>query len=289
MLKLLIISLGLCSFLEGAQCYDEPLSSQEWSFFGPLCQHYVAGRREKPDSVYEILKTYVKPDAAILDLGSGTGISTRQLWRNGFKNVIGADRDALMIREAQAANQANCTLKYIRADVANGLPFPNEEFDVVTAASAFHWFSNPSSIREVARILKPEGYYYVIGAREKKVLPKNTETIKTNIRQILHDAGVPPRPNKHAMSTAVALEAQGFKIIVDTVLPYAYEFTKQEYLERIQSQCSWNLVKESQRAPILKKIDSYLDTVLNSQGKIKQEGMLSVVLAQKPAKTHKAQ
>lgn len=284
MYKLLIISLGLCSFLEGAQCYDEPLSCQEWSYFGPLCQHYVAGRREKPDAVYEILKTYVKPHASILDLGSGTGISTRQLWRNGFKQVIGVDRDSLMIKEAQAANQGNCKIKYIQADISKGLPFPDEEFDVVTAASAFHWFSNPSSIKEAARILKPNGYYFVIGARERKILPKNTEGIKANIRQILKEAGVPPKPYKHAMSTAVALEGQGFKIIVDTQVHFAYDFTKQEYLERIQSQSSWNLVKESQREHILKKIDSYLDSVLNDQGKIRQEGELSVVLAQKPAK-----
>lgn len=285
MLKLgIFLCFGLCLSLEGAQCYDEPLSKHQWSHFGPLCKHYVAGRREKPDAVYDALKSYVKSDAAILDLGSGTGISTRQLFKNGFKNVIGVDRDLLMICEAQDANTADCTIKYIRADVSNGLPFPDEEFDVVTAASAFHWFSNPSSIREVERILKPQGYYFIIGAQDRKISSKKGDPIKDNIKQIFKDAGAPPKPNKHAMSTVSALEAQDFKIIFEKQIPYIHAYTKQEYLEHLQSKTSWNLVKVSQRDLVLRKIDHYLDSVLDEQGKLAQEGHVTIVLAQKVQK-----
>ena len=285
MLRLtLCLCLGLSLSLEGAQSYDEPLCGSSWSHFGPLCKHYVLGRREKPEAAYDILKSYLKPQAAILDLGSGTGISSRQLCKNGFKNVIGVDRDELMIKEAQAANTPKCTIKYIKADVSNGLPFPDEEFDAVTAASAFHWFSNPSSIREVARILKPQGYYYIIGARGRNDPSKEMNPIKANIKKILKEAGVPPKPNKYPMSTASALEAQGFKIIVDQQIPYVHEYTKQEFLERLQSQTGWNLVKEAQREQVLKKIDHYLETILNEEGKVVQEGQVTVILAQKVAK-----
>lgn len=289
MLRLgIFLCFGLCFCLEAeerAQCYDEPLCKQSWSNFGPLCKHYAAGRREKPDAVYEILKTHVKADATILDLGSGTGISSRQLCKHGFKYVIGVDRDPLMIKEAQAANSADCRIKYIRADISCGLPFPDEEFDVATASSAFHWFSNPSSIREVARILKTGGYYFVIGARGRKNKDNDLSVIKQNIKRIFKEAGVPPKPNKHAMSTASALEAQGFKIIVDAQIPFVQEYTKEEYLERIQSQTTWNLVKEAQREQILKKFDQYLESALNEQGKLLKDGKVSVILAQKNEKT----
>lgn len=267
--------------LGGAQASDEALSKQPWSQFGPLSQHYVNGRKEKPDAVYTILKKYVSLNATILDLGSGTGISTRQLCKNGFKNVIGVDRDPLMIKEARAANTKDCSIKYIQADVSNELPFPDEQFDVVSASSAFHWFANPSSVREVARILKPHGYYFIIGSKSRFESDKVLDPIKASIRRILEEAGVPPKPKREAIPPAAALEKEGFKIIVETTVPYVQYYTKQEYLERIQSHSYWNLVKESQRDFLLRKIEHYLDTVVDEKGQIKHEGNVSVVLAQK--------
>ncbi len=275
-----LITLSLCLTLQGTQVSDEPLSRHPWSQFGPLSQHYVVGRREKPDTVYKILQKYIDPNATILDLGSGTGISTRQLCKNGFKNVIGVDRDPLMIKEARAANTKNCSIRYIQADVANELPFADEEFDVVTASSAFHWFANPSSIREVARILKPQGYYFVIGSKSR-LEPASVDPVLSNIKRILEESGVPPKPKKEVVPPALALEKEGFKIIVETTVPYVNYYTKQEYLERIQSHSYWNLVKESQREPILRKIDHYLNKVKDEEGRITQEGTVSVVLAQK--------
>jgi ubiquinone/menaquinone biosynthesis C-methylase UbiE len=278
-----LIASTFCFALKGNEISDEALCKQPWSQFGPLCQHYVVGRKDKPEAVYAILKKYVSPTATILDLGSGTGISTRQLWRNGFKNVIGVDRDHLMIKEANAANNKSCSIKYIRADVANELPFSDEQFDVVTASSAFHWFANPSSIKEVARILKPQGYYFIIGSESRLKTNKPLDPIKVNIARILEEAGVSPKPKKDVIPPAEALEKQGFKIITETTVPYVNYYTKQEFLERIQSYSSWNLVKESQRDQILRKIDQYLDTVVDEKDRIKQEGNVSVVLAQKMA------
>jgi ubiquinone/menaquinone biosynthesis C-methylase UbiE len=281
MLKpILLIVLGLCFSLEGLFPSDEPLCNSSWSNFGPLCKFYSAGRKEKPDAVYDVLKTYVKPDALILDLGSGTGISSRQLCKNGFKNVIGVDRDLLMIKEAEAANTPSCTIKYIRADVSQGLPFPDEEFQVVTASSAFHWFANPSSIKEVRRILKPHGYYFIISVKGRHTSP-STEPIKVQIKKIFAEFGIPPKPNKYSLSSLENLQEGGFKIIADTLIPATTYYTKQEYLNHIQSLSNWNLVKEAQRETLLKKIGNYLDTVLDSQGQLKIQGTVTVIMAQK--------
>jgi len=281
----LVLTAFVSTSLEGALCYDEPLSNHQWSHFGPLCKHYVLGRKEKPDTVYEALKSYVNPDASVLDLGSGTGISTRQLFRHGFKNVIGVDRDSSMIKEALDANTDECRIRYIRADVSRGLPFPDEEFDLATAASSFHWFSNPSSIREVARILKIDGYYYIIGAQGLKKSRKNIDHVKSVIKEIYRSAGVPPKPHKHHMSTARALEAQKFHVVFTKEIPYTYNFSKQEFIEKLQSHSGWNLVNESIRADILKKINEYLETVVDTEGEIHQEGKLLVILAQKKSYT----
>ena len=275
------IALCSCLALEGSPVIDEPLSKEAWTQFGPLCKYYVMGRKEKPDAVYAILKSYVSPNATILDLGSGTGISTRQLYRNGFKNIIGIDRDPMMIKEAQRANTPSCLIKYIQGDIAMGLPFPDEQFDVVVASSSFHWFSNPSSIKEVERLLKPNGYYFVVGGKSRyQQQSKKPNPLKENLSRIMGEsAGV--RPHAPAPAIADVLEEEGLKIIVDATVPYVTYYTKQEFLHHVQSQSCWNLVKESQRSLLLKKVDAYVDTILDEEGRVKKEGNIAVILAQK--------
>lgn len=278
-----LMVLYLCVVVEKshAQSIDEPLSRHSWSQFGPLSKHYVLGRKEKPDAVYAILKSYVNLNATILDLGSGTGISTRQLYKNGFKNVIGVDRDSLMIKEAHSENNKTCMIKYIQADIAMGLPFADDQFEVVTASSAFHWFANPSSIQEVARILKPQGYYFVIEAKGRYQQIVKPNPLKENIGRIMEEFNVPVKIKRPVPPIADVLEEQGFKIIVDATVPHVNYYTKEEFLHLVQSKSRWNLVKDLQRIALLKRIDQYLDTVVDGQGRVKVEGSVSVVLAQK--------
>lgn len=285
-MKLTFFLLNLLSFSFAFQvtcsASDEPLSRQSWSYFGPLSQYYVAGRKEKPMEAYAILKAYASDYAKILDLGCGTGISSRQLVKSGFKQVIGVDRDPLMLEKAEAANDRTCSIKYLLGNVAEELPFPDGEFDVVTAISAFHWFANSSSIREVARLLKPNGYYFIVGGmsnKNKKVINPIKQQIKVIIEEILGQ----PIPKKEIGNVVEKLEANGyFKVLINTTVPYQHEYTKEEYLNGIKSRSLWNFVKDSpQREMILKRINLYLDSLIDQNGKIKEEGMVEVTLAQK--------
>ena len=39
------------------------------------------------------------------------------------------------------------------------LPFPDNCFDIVCAFTAFHWFNNERSVKEIERVIKPEGCF----------------------------------------------------------------------------------------------------------------------------------
>ena len=79
--------------------------------------------------------------ARVLDLGCGTGISTRQLVRDGAK-IFGADKDANMIGEAK---KEASSIQYVVAE-AGRLPFGDASFDALTSFAAFHWFTDADSI-----------------------------------------------------------------------------------------------------------------------------------------------
>jgi SAM-dependent methyltransferase len=88
-----------------------------------------------------------------LDLGCGTGLSTGAL--RGFATVVvGVDASNDML-----ATRTEHTALYVLA-AAERLPFADESFDLVTVASAIHWFQ-PEAIAEVARVLIAAGWLVV--------------------------------------------------------------------------------------------------------------------------------
>ncbi|KAG0182330.1 hypothetical protein DFQ29_004570 [Apophysomyces sp. BC1021] len=61
---------------------------------------------------------------------------------------------------------------------AQNIPLPPESQDAVVVAQAFHWFDNIESLREIHRVLKPQGYLILIWNMES---PRSTWVAK--IRQ----------------------------------------------------------------------------------------------------------
>jgi len=110
---------------------------QKLGNFGSLVDHYERARRAYPKEVFTLLKTYLPKDPRILDLGCGTGISTRQL--NSLGKVVGCDPDPIMLCSAREHEMGDIT--YVRGS-AEELPFKDATFDVITAFASFHWFSN---------------------------------------------------------------------------------------------------------------------------------------------------
>ena len=90
--------------------------------------------------------------AALIDLGCGTGLSTRRFARHGFE-MIGVEPNAAMRAGAEHAQRT----RYVdgRAD-ATGLP--GGCVDGAIACQAFHWFDVAATCRELRRIVRPGGW-----------------------------------------------------------------------------------------------------------------------------------
>nr|MBP9772039.1 methyltransferase domain-containing protein [Candidatus Paceibacterota bacterium] len=73
---------------------------KEQNNFSPLSQSYNVARRGYPNELFEYLHSLIEGNnLKALDLGCGTGISTRQLKEHGF-HAIGLDRDEGMLEAA---------------------------------------------------------------------------------------------------------------------------------------------------------------------------------------------
>ena len=99
---------------------------------------------------------------SVLDIGCGTGtlaiVAKRQVGASG--KVFGIDPSPEMIARATAkAAKAGIDVSF-RAAVAEALPFPDAQFDVVLSTLMLHHLPRKvrqQCAREICRVLKPDG------------------------------------------------------------------------------------------------------------------------------------
>ncbi len=126
------------------------------SLFDALAEEYDAARPSYPDRMYDALEDITGPLAGqlVLDGGAGTGIATRQLAGRGARTVA-FDIGERMLRRAQARSPDAC---FLLAD-GNAMPLRDRCADLVCFAQSWHWFDAGRAIGEVARVLRPGGYW----------------------------------------------------------------------------------------------------------------------------------
>jgi ubiquinone/menaquinone biosynthesis C-methylase UbiE len=133
-----------------------PCGDATRSVFDAAADAYDAARPSYPAALFDELEDRAGPLAGrlVLDWGAGTGIASRQLAARGAR-VVSLDIGEQMLRRALFRSPGSaCVL----AD-GNQMPVRSGAADLATFAQAWHWFANPAAIAEVARVLKPGGYW----------------------------------------------------------------------------------------------------------------------------------
>lgn len=123
-----------------------------------FAEHYDAYRPVPPPVLLDVLARYLPgpPLRRVVDLGSGTGLSTRA-WADRAGEVIGVEANPAM-RAVAEARTAETNIRYVEAFAAEtGLPAGSA--DLVTCSQSFHWMAREPVLAEAARILRPAGVF----------------------------------------------------------------------------------------------------------------------------------
>jgi demethylmenaquinone methyltransferase/2-methoxy-6-polyprenyl-1,4-benzoquinol methylase len=100
-----------------------------------------------------------RQDAHVLDLCCGTGDMTFALHRQAGKSaakIFGVDFSHAMLRRANDKS-ARKPLRWVEADALR-LPFPDQQFDLITAAFGFRNLADyDAGLHEMVRLLRPGG------------------------------------------------------------------------------------------------------------------------------------
>jgi SAM-dependent methyltransferase len=149
--------------------------------FAAEAEDYVHLRPTYPDNLFAFLATVVPARGAAWDCATGNGQAATHLAAY-FDRVVATDESGEMI--AQAPPDPRITYRVAEAE-ESGLE--DGSLDLVTVASAIHWFDLEKFYAEVNRVVRPGGtiaawtYYTPVFGSEVDAI----------IRRLVHDILVP--------------------------------------------------------------------------------------------------
>lgn len=117
---------------------------------------YSRARPPYPDEVYDILvrECGLGPGRRVLEIGAGTGQATAELLERGAEVVAVEPGPALA--GVLADRLRGRKLQIIRADFEDAA-LPPGPYDLVVAATAFHWVDPAAALPKIASVLAPDG------------------------------------------------------------------------------------------------------------------------------------
>lgn len=125
------------------------------------------------EPLYDLTLDVMQPEdnKVILEIGFGTGKFFDKLFTraNGLQ-ICGIDFSEAMVRVAKENNEDAISSGDLKVEVAssNAIPFPDQSFDKVFCNMVVYFWDRPEiHLKEVRRVLKPEGAFYT-GMRSRK-------------------------------------------------------------------------------------------------------------------------
>jgi ubiquinone/menaquinone biosynthesis C-methylase UbiE len=140
--------------------------------FSDRAEMYAKYRPGYPDEMLRFLETLVAPPSTVADIGSGTGILTRQLLGSGY-TVWAVEPNQAMRTTAERTLSGNPACRSIDG-AAEATTLEDRTVDLITSAQAFHWFDRVPARLEFSRILKSDGWIALLwNERQEDAAPIN--------------------------------------------------------------------------------------------------------------------
>lgn len=138
--------------------------------FDQVADEYDATRPDYPAQLFDALESAMGQPllwSDVLDVGAGTGISSRALAGRGA-TVTAVDPGIGVLKVL--ASRSTSRVRPVVGD-GNALPLRAGQFDLVTYAQSFHWTDPEPATAEAFRVLKPGGVLAVWWNRHDLSVP----------------------------------------------------------------------------------------------------------------------
>jgi ubiquinone/menaquinone biosynthesis C-methylase UbiE len=127
--------------------------------YDSLPNHFTPYRELIEQIIWEVRE--YSNEGTIMDAGCGTGNFSLALAKIGY-GVTGIDYSESMLKRAEKKkeNAGDCDLQFLKLDLTNGLPYPDNYFDMIISIHTLYTIRNTAPVlKEYYRILRPTGRF----------------------------------------------------------------------------------------------------------------------------------
>lgn len=251
--------------------------------FDQAAEDYDAARPGYPaELIADIVTLATLPSPArILEVGCGTGQATRPFAERGDHI------DCLDIGESllEIARRKLAAFPRVRFHHAAFETWPGEPgaFDLVLAATAFHWIVPEVGYSKAASLLEAGGSLAICSNEHRAFPPDFAADLSRIDRQIVPswpDPRNPPELDAAIAETAATIDAtRRFAPVVVRAYPWSRSYTTTEYLRLLNTYSNYRALDEPTRARLFEAIADLLERLYG--GTISKSYLAVLYLARK--------
>ncbi len=253
------------------------------TIFNSFAQDYNANRPGYPEQLYEDIITLsgIRPGGQILEIGCGTGQATLPFAQRGYSILcldIGPDLLAIAaqnLREYPRVRFENISFEE--------WPMRPGEYDLVIAATSFHWIPSETGYPKVAEALKPGGALALFS----HIHPRPITGFFAEVQPI-YDRYTPELADHRKHTTTEAeieeqtctIRATGLFRSVDVrTYPWKQTYTTDKYLSLLNTYSPHRSIDIDRRRALYQAIAELIESRFN--GKVERPYLTELYLAKK--------
>jgi ubiquinone/menaquinone biosynthesis C-methylase UbiE len=121
-------------------------------------------------------------ESVMLDVGSGTGILTKQLTNFRFKSLYAVEPNDSMRIISERKFKKYAKVQHINGTSGTIPEIKKSSVDIIWSAQASHWFEPKETVKEFKRVLKPGGYIVFLSNSYGRGQNRAIKELMKNIR-----------------------------------------------------------------------------------------------------------
>ena len=252
--------------------------------FDSAAERYDRARPGYPPQVFEDLATLAELESGsrILEIGCGTGQATVPLAERGYEVLaveLGAELAVIARRRLAAHSNAEVVVSAFE-DWA----IPDEPFDAVVSADAFHWLDPEIRITKAAQALRRGGSLAIIENRHRPVASDHLLAEFSRCHERWGSTsrlGTKPAADQPPENLAEVEQSGLFDRVASRRYEWDQEYATRQYLELLMTFSDVLALEPAQQQGLLGCIGELIDRELH--GRVGEHNITQLLIARKGA------
>lgn len=240
--------------------------------FDERAELYDKSRAGYPDRVFEDLfhLTGLQPGSVVLEIGCGTGQATRSLaQRDCFVTCV--ELGGRLVEIARRNFEKFPKVK-IEQSAFESWASPGSRFDMVFAATSWHWLDPQVRFAKAAQLLNPGGHLAILSGDD--AFPEGFDPFFTEMRKFYQSIGEapgkwpPPRPEDIPDESADIKRSGLFGDVQVRRYLWEMDYTAQQYVDFLSTHSSHSSMGQAKREKVFSEVRRII--LMRPNGKIRK-------------------